>query len=382
LTAFTLVDAARQVVFGAGSLAGLGEAVERFGWERVLLCTIPRFRRSGLADRVSGTLGDRLAAVYAEAAPHVPEASVSAATELALGRDADAVLGLGGGSPIGLAKAVSLALEEMRTGRTIPAPSPTEPPRVPVIAIPTTYSGSELTPIYGITRDVDGTPRKISARNPKVVPKLVVYDPELTLDLPPEMTASSGINALAHCVEAVYSTTRNPVATASALAGVRLIYSSLPLAVARGDDLATRTDLLEGAYLAATAIATARIGLHHGLCHVLGGTVGVPHGIANAVMLPHAMRFNARGVAAELAEVARAMGLAGDEEDGLAEAACRAVYDLVAEIGLPQRLREVGVAEEDLAELSRAAMSSKAVQANPVAIKDPAEVEAVYRAAW
>lgn len=381
MTAFTLVDAARQVVFGAGSLAGLGEVVERFSWERVLLCTIPRFRRSGLADRVSGILGDRLAAVYAEAAPHVPEAGVSAATEIALERDADAVLGLGGGSPIGLAKAVSLALEEMRTGRTKPAPPPTEPPRVPVIAIPTTYSGSELTPIYGITRDVDGTPRKISVRNPKVVPKLVVYDPELTLDLPPEMTASSGINALAHCVEAVYSTTRNPVATAAALAGVRLIYASLPLAVARGDDLAVRTDLLEGAYLAATAIATARIGLHHGLCHVLGGTVGVPHGIANAVMLPHAMRFNARGAAFELAEVARAMGLTGVEEDGLAEAACRAVADLVAELGLPQRLREVGVAEEDLPALARAAMSSKAVQANPVEITE-LEVGAVYHAAF
>jgi maleylacetate reductase len=382
VTAFTIVSTAQQVIFRAGALAGLGDAVAGFGWNRVLLCTIPRFRTTGLVARVEEILGPRLAVVYADAAPHVPEVQVAAATSLAREHGADAVMGLGGGSPIGLAKAVSAALEEHRNGRAAHSADPTERPLVPVIAVPTTYAGSEMTPIYGITRDVDGAPRKISKTNPKVTPKLTVYDPELTLDLPPGMTASSGINALAHCIEAVYSTTRNPVATAAALAGLRLIYRSLPAAVARGDDLSARTDLLEGAYLAGTAIATARIGLHHGLCHVLGGTAGVPHGVANAVMLPHAMRYNARGVAGELAETARAMGLSGADDADLAEAACRAVHDLVAAIGLPQRLRDAGVAEADLPGLAQAALSSSAVRNNPVRITGADELETVYRAAW
>jgi maleylacetate reductase len=380
--AFRFVSAAQQVIFGAGSLDGLGDAIFGFGWERVLLCTIPRFRSSGLVNRVAETLGERLAAVYAEAEPHVPEAQVDAATALAYENKVDAVIGLGGGSPIGLAKAVSLALEEKRIGRTAFARSPTEQPLVPVIAVPTTYAGSEMTPIYGVTRDVDGTPRKVTVSDPKVTPKLVIYDPVLTLDLPPEMTASSGINALAHCVEAVYSTTRNPVATAAALAGTRLIYRNLPAAVAKGDDLDARTGLLEGAYLAATAIATARIGLHHGLCHALGGTVGMPHGIANAVMLPHAMRFNSRGVAEELAMIAHAIGLSGDNDTVLAERVCRAVNDLIASISLPQRLRDVGVMEADLPGLAEAALLSKAIRANPVEIAGPAEIEAIYRAAF
>jgi maleylacetate reductase len=382
MTAFTLVNAAQHIVFGAGVLDGLGEAVDRLGRNRLLLCTIPRFRGSGLVDRVQRLLGGRLAAVYAEAAPHVPEAQVAAAADLAFHAEIDAVIGLGGGSPIGLAKAVSRELGQRRTGWTAAAVTPTGQPPVPVIAIPTTYAGSEMTPIYGVTRVVDGAARKVTVSDPKAVPILVVYDPELTLDLPPVMTASSGINALAHGVEAVYSTTRNPVATAAALTGIRLIYTSLPAAVAHGNDLAVRTDLLEGAHLAATAIATAVIGLHHGLCHVLGGTAGVPHGIANAVMLPHAMRFNARGVAVELAEIARAIGLEGADDGELAEGACRAVYDLIAALGLPQRLRDVGVAEADLPGLAEAAMASSAVRNNPVKIAGAAEIESVYRAAW
>lgn len=381
MTLFTYSDAARQVVFGAGALDGLGAEIARYGWSRVLLCTIPRFRAPGFAARVAGIVGGRLAAVYAEAQPHVPETQVAEATALAFERGVDAVIGLGGGSPIGLAKAVSRGLEERRFGRPAHAPRPDEAPLVPVIAVPTTYAGSEMTPIYGVTRTVDGASRKVTVRDPRIVPRLVVYDPELTLELPPGLTASSGINALAHCIEAVYSTTRNPVATAAALAGIRLIYGNLPRAVAHGEDMAARTGLLEGAYLGGTAIATAAIGLHHGLCHVLGGTAGVPHGIANAIILPHAMRFNARGVARELAEVARALGCSGGDEAELAEAACRAVYDLIGALGLPQRLREAGVAEADLPGFVRAAMSSKAVQANPVEITE-LEVGAVYRAAF
>jgi alcohol dehydrogenase class IV len=196
------------------------------------------------------------------------------------------------------------------------------------------------------------------------------------------MTASTGINALAHCVEAVYSITRNPLSTAAALQGVGHLTRALPRAVADGDDIDARTELLLGAYLAGTAISTVKLGLHHGLCHVLGGTAGVPHGIANSIMLPHVMRFNADATAPELAAVARAMGVAGQSDSQLAEQAAQAVYDLIAHMGLPQRLRDVGVAEADLPHLAEIALKSPTVQNNPKSMTDAAQTETVFRAAW
>jgi alcohol dehydrogenase class IV len=347
-----------------------------------LLCTISRFQDSGLVTRLETILTGRLAAAYTEVRPHVPQEQVDTAVALAARHDIDAVIGLGGGSPIGMAKAVSLALEERRTGQPARARFPIDQPLVPVIAIPTTYAGSEMTPIYGVTQAADGSSRKVTVTNMKVTPKLTLYDPELTLALPPQMTASSGINALAHCIEAVYSITRNPLATATALQGISHITRSLPRAVTDGADIVSRTELLLGAYLAATAVATAKIGLHHGLCHVLGGTAGVPHGIANSIILPHAMRFNADATAPELAAVARSMGLSGKSEAELAEKAAQAVYDLIARISLPQRLRDVGVAEADLPHLAQTALKSKAVQNNPKPITNAGQTEAVFRAAY
>lgn len=382
MTNFSYTTAAQQVIFGAGALAQLSHAVEDFGWQRLMLCTIPRFQKSGLVARLERILGRRLVAGYALVQPHVPQAQVDDALALAIEHNIDAVIGLGGGSPIGMAKAVSLALEAHRTGQPARAHFPTDQPLVPVIAIPTTYAGSELTPIYGVTQVIDGQSRKVTVTDAKVTPKLTLYDPELTLALPPQLTASSGINALAHCIEAVYSITRNPLSTAAALQGVSYITRSLPGAVAHGDNINTRTELLLGAYLAATAISTAKIGLHHGLCHVLGGTAGVPHGIANSIILPHAMRFNADATTPELAAVARAMGLTGENEPELAEQAAQTVYQLITRIGLPQRLRDAGVAETDLPRLARLALKSQAVQNNPKPITNAGQTESVLRAAW
>jgi maleylacetate reductase len=387
MTSFTYTSAAQQVIFGAGSLESLPAAVKAFGWQRLLLCTIPRFERTGLVERLQDLLGASLVYCYAKVSPHVPQEQVDEALALALVQDVDAVIGLGGGSPIGLAKAASLALETARTGTQARARFPTDQPLAPVIAIPTTYAGSEMTPIYGVTRTENGASRKVTVSDAKVTPKLALYDPQLTLDLPPQMTASSGLNALAHAVEAAYSITRNPLATAAALAGASHITRTLPQAVARGDDLEARTGLMLGAHLAATSIATTSLGLHHGLCHVLGGTAGVPHGIANAIILPHAMRFNADATAPELAAVARAMGLGGAGEAARAEqalVACAAdhVYQLVTGLGLPQRLRDVGVAEGDLPLLARLALQSKAVQSNPKPITSATQTEEVLRAAW
>ncbi len=384
MQAFHCTFHAQEVIFGAGSIAGLSEAVDRFGCQRMLICTSRSQRRNGHLGRIEDELSERLAATCEQVQPHVPDFQVAEALALAEDKRVDALIGLGGGSAIGLAKAVSFALDERRTGQDARPARPIDRPRVPVIAIPTTYAGSEMTPVYGVTHHADGAARKITVTDPKIAPRLVVYDPALTLDLPPEMTASTGINALAHCIEAMYSVTRNPLSTAAARDGVRYIAAALPRCYATGDDLKARTEMLVGAHLAGMALATVAMGLHHGLCHVLGGAAGVPHGIANSIVLPHAMRFNLDATAPQLALAAQALGIApaGQSAVVAAEAATERVHELIGQLGLPQRLRDVGVSEADLPRLAQLALRSRAVQSNPRTVTDPAEIEAVLRAAW
>ena len=223
MDAFNYVSYAQEVVFGPGSLAQLGEAVDRLGCHRLILFTSRSVRASGHVASIQTVLGGRLVGVFDHVLPHVQDYQVSEALALSAEKQVDAIIGIGGGSPIGMAKAVAFALEEKRTGHPTSAVSPVDQPLIPVVAIPTTYAGSEMTAVYGTTQTRETPPRKVTVSDPKIAPKLVIYDPELTLDLPPEMTASTGINALAHCIEALYSITRNPLSTAAALSGVRHI---------------------------------------------------------------------------------------------------------------------------------------------------------------
>jgi alcohol dehydrogenase class IV len=323
-------------------------------------------------------------AAYEKTQSHVLDFQVDEVLEIAAQAGVEAVIGLGGGSSIGLAKAVSLALEARRTGQPARAAFPTDQPLVPVVAIPTTYAGSEMTPVYGVTHQTEVTTRKITVRDAKIAPKLVIYDPSLTLNLPPHVTAGTGINALAHCIEAVYSVTRHPLSTAAALSGIKYITRALLRCYTQGDDLEARTEMLQGAHLGGTALASVAMGLHHGLCHVLGGTAGVPHGVANAIILPHALRFNLDVAAPQLAQVAAAMGLAvaTQSDKAAAEAAIQQLYILISQLELPQRLREAGVNEADLPHLAQLALKSSAVQSNPKLLTDAAQAEAIFRAAW
>lgn len=375
---------AQEIIFGAGAVAQLGEAVNQFGWQRLMLCASPSLKAGGQVGQVESALGQRLVASYTQVKSHVLDYQLAEVISLASEYQIDAVIGLGGGSPVGMAKAASLALEEQRTGQPARAKASYDQPLIPTIAIPTTYAGSEMTPVYGVTHHLDGTGRKITVRDAKVTPKLTIYDPELTLNLPPAITAATGINALAHCIEALYSITRNPLSTAVALSGIRYITRALLQCYTKGDDLAARTEMMVGAHLAGMSLATVKMGLHHGLCHVLGGTAGVPHGVANGIILPHAMRFNADATAPQLAQAAAAMELpvAGKAELEAAEEAAQYVYNLVSQLGLPQRLRDAGVNEGDIPGLAQTALQSRAVLDNPKPITHAAQTEAVFRAAW
>ncbi len=380
---FHYVAYAQEVIFGPGSLGRLGEAVDRLGAQRLMLCTSRSLRAEGHVAAIMAILGDRLVAVFDKVEPHVQDVQADEASAFAEGKGVDAVIGLGGGSPLGMAKAVAYSLE--KRSRPLPVPAaPTAQPLVPVVAIPTTYAGSEMTAVYGITHTREKPPRKITVSDPKIAPKIVIYDPNLTLDLPPALTASTGMNALAHCIEALYSRTRHPLSTAAAISGVRHIAQALPVCYAQGRELEARTQMLIGAHLAGRSLADVTMGLHHGLCHVLGGTAGVPHGIANSIILPHAIRFNAEATAPQLLPAAEALGVKVDRVGPVAavEAAAQKIFDLAGQMNLPQHLRDVGLNEADLPELARIAFQSRTVQNNPRQMTDAAEIEGLLRAAW
>jgi len=367
---FRYVSYAQEVIFALGSLAQLSEALERFGWKKLLLCTNHSMQVRGYVDSLKSSLGERLVAIFDHVQPHVQDIQVDQVLEFATKPEIDAIIGMGGGSPIGMAKAAAYIRK----------------PSIPIIAIPTTYSGSEMTAVYGITHSRENPPRKVTVNDPKIAPRLVIYDPQLTLDLPPEMTASTGINALAHCIEALYSRTRNPISTAAATNGVHHIFNSLLRCYTHPDDVDARTKMLQGAHLAGLSLASVSMGLHHGLCHVLGGTANIPHGIANSIILPHAIRFNADVTASQLLPAAEAMGISLNVKSPMVvmEAMAQKVFDLVGQMNLPQRLRDAGVnlKESDLPQLAQIAFQNRTVQNNPKPITEPAQIEMLLRAAW
>jgi alcohol dehydrogenase class IV len=301
-----------RVVFGAGALDRLGDELDRLGARRVLLVASKR-----VADELTERLGDRHAATFSEIVQHVPVEVAERARQLARQVEADSLVAVGGGSAVGVAKAVALDLE------------------LPIVAVPTTYAGSELTMIYGLSQDG----RKQTGRDPRVLPRVVLYDPALTVPLPPQVTGPSGMNALAHGVEAFYGPGANPVSTALAVEGIRALAAGLPAAVERPGDLEGRTTALRGAWLAGAALAVAGTGIHHQICHVLGGAFGLDHGGMNAVLLPHTVRFVTPAVPAAMAEVAAALGAAD---------AATGCFDLARRIGAPTSLAALGLAGADL----------------------------------
>ena len=246
-----------------------------------------------------------------------------------------------------------------------------------LIAIPTTYAGSEMTPVFGTTDRAER--RKMVRRDDAVLPKLVIYDPEVTLELSPELTAATAINALAHCVEACYALDVNLLVPPVALEGIRRIVRSLPLCITNGRNLDARQDLLTGAYLAGFSIGNATMALHHGICHVLGGKTGVAHGVLNTIMLPHVMQFNADAVPDAMSAIAEAMEAGARTRDFAA--APRGVAALVASLPVPKRLRDAGVPEAILDEVGTEAAGNATVRNNPKPVTD-ADLRELLHRAW
>ena len=319
-----------RVVFGAGRAGEVGDEVERLGLERVLVLSTPG--KEGLAESVSAALGARSAGVHPHARMHVPRATADAAGEAARERGADGCVAVGGGSTIGLGKAIALACG------------------LPIVAVPTTYAGSEMTPVWGITED--GVKR--TGRDPAVLPRSVIYDPELTRTLPAKLSATSGVNALAHAVEALYAPDASPIVSLMAEEGARAIVEALPRVTADGDDLTARSRALYGAWLCGAVLGATTMSLHHKLCHVLGGSFDLPHAEVHTVMLPHVAGFNAPAAPAMRAALARVFGGADP---------ATALWTLAGDLGAPTSLAALGLTENDLPVVAHAV--ERAPYANP-----------------
>src|SRR5712691_11494603 len=349
----TRQDGDTFIVLAPGCVDELTSQLSRLGRKRAFVVTGSTLASGRVGHTVRNALGPMMVGMFSGARPHVPVETAEQVANEAHSQNADALIGLGGGSPIGTAKAAVYRLAGEATAGDV---------RWMVAAIPTTYAGSEVTPVFGTTDVVHR--RKEVVRNPGIRPRLVLYEPELAIDTPPDLTAGTGINALAHCVEGLYSSDAGDEERAMAVRAATLLVDQLPKAFARPDELAHRYHLFEASMLAGLVLTRAGMGVHHGLCHVLGGRYNAPHGVLNAIILPHAMRFNLPIAGRAYRDLARPLHVETDSGD-VGERVCAAVSEFVRGLGIPQRLRDIGIPKMDLPSVAEESLSSKSVQANP-----------------
>jgi alcohol dehydrogenase class IV len=335
-----------RVVFGLGALDRLGEEIERLGAKRALVLSTPEQRAS--AEDIAARLGARAAGVYDKAVMHVPIETAEAARAVAKQLDADCCVAVGGGSTIGLGKAIALTSS------------------LPILAIPTTFAGSEMTPIYGITAEG----QKKTGRDGRVLPKTVLYDPTLLRTLPARIAGPSGMNAIAHCVEALYAQDANPIVSLMAEEGIRTLAHSLPTVVREQDNLEAKGDALYGAWLAGTCLGMVGMALHHKLCHTLGGSFNLPHAETHTIVLPHATQYNREAAPEAMVRIGRALD-SGDPAGAL--------YDLAQTVGAPLALKDLGMPREGLERAAR--LASENPYYNPRAISYEGILE-LLTAAW
>jgi maleylacetate reductase len=341
-----LAEAPQRVLFGAGAISNIPDEVSRLGLRRVLVISTPGHAMWG--QDVATALGDRSAALFSGARMHTPTTVTDEVRTVVADRSIDGVVAVGGGSAIGLSKAIAFRTD------------------LPQIVAPTTYAGSEATPLLGETRDGD----KRTVRDRRILPEVIVYDVALTMSLTPRQSVASGMNALAHAVEALYAKEVPPLVVLIAEEGIYKVGRSLPILAEAPEEDEARTDALYGAWLCGRVLAGASMALHHRLCHVLGGAFDLPHADTHAILLPHVARFNRSDAPDALARAARALE---------AKDAASALFDLGSLAGMPVALRDIGMPE---AGLDRAAdLITENPPSNPRAIVRD-DVRALLDRAW
>ncbi len=326
-----------RVIFGAGTvITELPGEVERLGCERLLILSTPGHEARARA--IAARLGGRTH-VFAGARMHTPVAVTGQALAVVAQVHADGLLAVGGGSTIGLGKAIALRTD------------------LPQIVVPTTYAGSEMTPILGQTED--GI--KTTLNSPQVLPEVVIYDADLTMTLPAALSTASGMNAIAHAVEALYARDRNPLVSLMALEGIAALVSALPRIAVNPGDRRARADALYGAWLCGTCLGAVGMALHHKLCHTLGGTFDLPHAATHTVVLPHALAYNAPAMPDVMTRLRTVLG----EDPALA------LYEFAGRLGAPRALKDLGMPQQGIDEAARRAL------ANPYWNPRPLEFEPI-----
>ena len=341
---FTFPGIATRVVFGTGTRAQIADEIRRLGHTRALVLSTPQ--QAAEAEALAAGLGDLAAGTLAEAQMHTPVAVTERAVAAFHAARADCVVAMGGGSTIGLGKAIAT-----RTGAD-------------QIAVPTTYAGSEMTDILGETE----AGRKTTRRDPSIRPEVVVYDVDLTLGLPTALTVTSGLNAIAHGVEALYAPDANPVIDLMAAEGIAALHEGLPNVVRTPADGPARARVLYGAWLSSVALGYTTMSLHHKLAHVLGGSFGLPHAETHAVLLPHTAGFNAAATD-RLDRIARLFGpsLGGG------------LWDFARALGAPLRLADLGLCAADLDRAAAIATENRYANPRPF---EAADIRQLLQAAW
>jgi maleylacetate reductase len=342
---FVYQSAPMRVVFGAGTLRQLPDELSHTGVTRALVLATPR--QKDLAASIREMIGERYAGVFTGAVMHTPVEVTERAMETVRDLRADCLVAIGGGSTTGLGKAIALRTD------------------LPQIVLPTSYAGSEMTPVVGQTSG--GI--KTTQSSPKILPEIVIYDVDLTMTMPPGLSATSGINAIAHAVEALYARDRNPVISLMAQEAIRTLAQALPTICAQPNDKTARTDALYGAWLSGICLGAVGMALHHKLCHTLGGSFNLPHAETHTVILPHALAYNAPAVPDAMTRIATALGVPD---------AALGLHDLARKLAAPMSLREIGMPESgiDLA----ADLAVKNPYWNPRGIERDAIRELIARA--
>jgi alcohol dehydrogenase class IV len=343
---FVYTASPSRIVFGADSIDQLPAEIERLGATRALVLCTPNQR--GQAQAIADRLPGRIAGIFDEAAMHVPIETARKARALASELKADCALAVGGGSTIGLGKAIAL-----ESG-------------LPIIAVPTTYAGSEATPIYGITE----AGLKKTGRDARVLPHVVIYDPRLTLSLPLDLTVTSAINAMAHAAEGLYAHDGTPVISVMAEEGIRACAAALQPLRDNPRDLPARSQALYGAWLCGTVLGAVSMGLHHKLCHTLGGTFDLPHAQVHTVVLPHALAYNASAAPEAMARIARALGTAE---------AAMGFFELARTHGAAVSLKAIGMPAAGLEHAADLAVSNQYPNPRPL---EKAALRALLGRAW
>lgn len=346
MTPFTYVGHPARVIFGTGTIERARSEAERLGMRRALVLTTPQ--QAGEVARMQELLGDCFAAGFSNATMHTPVKVTEAALAVVAAEQIDGVVAIGGGSTIGLGKAIAL-----RTG-------------LPQLGIPTTYAGSEMTDIIGET--ADGA--KKTQRTPAVLPETVIYDVALTLGMPRLMTITSGLNSMAHAVEALYAPNANPITALMAEKAIAALYAGLPRLLDTPEDASARADTLLGAWLSAVCLGVSEMSLHHKLCHVLGGSFDLPHAETHSIVLPHALAYNASAARDAVAAIKRAMG---------GEGIAGRIFDLAQAAGAPVALKSLGMAEGDIARAVEIALANPYANPRPL---EPALIARLIRNAW